>query len=85
MIIHGRALYLFAKLVVHVLPVFATVTLSYLNLAGFFIGPTLNGIPSASAQSMERLILQVTARLLVSTTQRLALYLADYKDHCSTR
>lgn len=43
----------------------ATVTLAYLNLAGSFIGTSLEGLISSTAQDMDRLALQVAAKLVV--------------------
>lgn len=51
---------------VHIIPIFATITISYLNLVGFFIGENLNGSPTVIAQDIDRLSLQVVAKLFVS-------------------
>jgi hypothetical protein len=51
---------------VHIIPILATVTLTYLNLAGFFIGENLTGSTAIVAQNMDRLSLQVTAKIFVS-------------------
>ncbi|KAK5743260.1 hypothetical protein LTR17_002737 [Elasticomyces elasticus] len=51
------------KLLIHLTPVCATVTLAFLNLKGYFIGSQLQGPNTAVAQGMDRLALQVTAKL----------------------
>lgn len=50
---------------VHLLPFFAVITLSYFNMAGYFIGSTLEGHPDETSQGVSRLALQVTAKLIV--------------------
>ncbi|KAF2102893.1 hypothetical protein NA57DRAFT_52438 [Rhizodiscina lignyota] len=49
---------------IHIIPIFATITLAYLNLAGFFIGENLAGSTAGIAQNMDRLSLQVVAKLV---------------------
>ncbi|KAK3661685.1 hypothetical protein LTR56_000174 [Elasticomyces elasticus] len=51
------------KLLIHLTPVCATVTLACLNLKGYFIGSQLQGPNTAAAQGLDRLVLQVTAKL----------------------
>lgn len=50
---------------VHIVPIIATIVITYLNLAGFFIGENLAGSTEAFAQNMDRLSLQVTAKIFV--------------------
>lgn len=54
-----------AKCSVHTLPVVGTITLSYFNLHGYYIGTDFKGKTYAAAQELDRLCLQVTAKLLV--------------------
>jgi hypothetical protein len=49
---------------VHFLPVSASITLTVLNLRGYFIGATFQGLTSVS-DAVDTLILQVTAKLMV--------------------
>lgn len=49
----------------HFVAIFSTVTLAYLNIAGYFVGNDLQGSPSDDFQALYRLCLQVTAKLLV--------------------
>ncbi|KAF2204498.1 hypothetical protein GQ43DRAFT_162480 [Delitschia confertaspora ATCC 74209] len=48
----------------HFLPIAAIITLSYLNFSGFFVGAHLQGLYNDTAQAVDRLSLQVTAKLL---------------------
>ena len=53
------------KCLIHVPPMAATIALTYFNLAGYFIGSNLEGLTPPSAQAIDRLCLQVTAKLIV--------------------
>jgi hypothetical protein len=52
-------------LLFHSLPLATTVTLSYFNLKMYFIGATLSGLSTPEAQDIDRLVLQVTAKIVV--------------------
>jgi hypothetical protein len=54
------------KCSVHILPICATIIVAYFNLAGYFIGSSLQGLTGDTYQAIDRLCLQVTAKLLVS-------------------
>lgn len=49
----------------HLVTLFATAPLAYLNIAGYFVGATLQGHPSRNYQAFYQLCLQVTAKILV--------------------
>lgn len=52
----------------HFMAIASTVTLAYLNIAGYFVGNDLQGSPSDNYQAFYRLCLQITAKVLVGTT-----------------
>ncbi|KAK5167424.1 uncharacterized protein LTR77_007123 [Saxophila tyrrhenica] len=54
---------IFLKLAVHAIPTLGTIVLFWFNFAKYFIGSTLAGIATPQAQSIDRLALQVTAKL----------------------
>ena len=49
----------------HLVTLLATAPLAYLNIAGYFVGATLQGDPSRNYQAFYQLCLQVTAKILV--------------------
>ena len=49
----------------HFLALLGTVTIAYLNLAGYFIGAQLQGRTGKKSQALDMLCLQVTAKFLV--------------------
>ncbi|OKL63026.1 hypothetical protein UA08_01689 [Talaromyces atroroseus] len=49
---------------VHLLPICGTITLSYLNLAGYFIGSNYLGLSQKIYQDLDALLLQITAKLM---------------------
>lgn len=55
-----------SKSAIHILPVLATIVLAYLNVRGYFIGVNMQGLASPAAQDLNRLCLQVTAKIVVS-------------------
>lgn len=57
----------------HFVAIASTVTLAYLNIAGYFVGEDLQGSPSNDYQAFYRLSLQVTAKLLVFYAIRVAI------------
>jgi len=59
-----------SRCMAHVIPILATTTLAYLNLAGYFIGGELAGIVGSQADAVDQLCLQVTAKLLVGAGLR---------------
>jgi hypothetical protein len=50
---------------VHIIPLCATAVLASINLNGYFVGAQYAGFNSSAAQSIDRLCLQVTAKLYV--------------------
>ncbi|KIV84771.1 hypothetical protein PV11_00529 [Exophiala sideris] len=54
----------FFECAVHILPICATVVVAYFNLAGWFIGSSLQGLTGDTYQAIDRFCLQVTAKLL---------------------
>ena len=58
----GRALF---PCWIHFAPVSATITLGYLNIAGYFIGSNLQGRVGSDYQALYTLCLQVAAKLRV--------------------
>lgn len=54
-------------IIAHTLPICASPTLAGLNLKGFFIGDEYLGYSDSTSQAIDRLSLQVTAKLFVST------------------
>jgi hypothetical protein len=51
---------------VHFLPVAGAITLSCLNLKGYFVGSEYQGLAGDAANAVDNLALQITAKLLVS-------------------
>ena len=50
---------------IHLIAMFATITIAYMNLAGYFIGAELQGLTGDVIQALDVLCLQVSAKLLV--------------------
>lgn len=50
---------------VHIPPICATAVLASINLRGYFVGIGLTGFSASAAQSIDRLLLQITAKLYV--------------------
>lgn len=55
-----------AKCSIHVLPTLTVIVLAYINIRGLFIGRDLQGRTEEWAQDLDRLCLQVVAKLFVS-------------------
>lgn len=66
-----------SKCSIHILPVLATTVLAYLNIRGYFIGSSLQGLTGDVAQDIDRLCLQVTAKLFVGEVLLTAVTKAD--------
>lgn len=56
----------FWKCAIHLLPIFATITLAGLNFGTYFIGEEYLGNISGQWQAFDQLALQITAKLYVS-------------------
>lgn len=62
---HNDSTHLLFKCAVHVIPVATSVVIATINLRGLFIGYILDGLTTAGAQSVDRLCIQVAAKLFV--------------------
>lgn len=50
---------------VHLLPICGTITLSYFNLAGYYIGNGYTGLTQTIYQDLDALMIQIAAKLMV--------------------
>lgn len=65
------------KCSIHVVPVLATCALAFLNIKSYFIGANLHGFTGDVAQDIDRLCLQVTAKLFVSANSKAVVFRAE--------
>lgn len=64
-VVDGGVWSVMLKCLIHVAPLCATIVLAAINLKGFFIGNNYLGSTEDTIQSLDQLLLQITAKLYV--------------------